>query len=170
MKSIEKFYEFILGFFAFLACLTLIAMMLATVVKVAMRVFFNYGIHGIDQISGTMMVYITFLGAAWVLRKDGHVTVDILMTIVSVPIRRVMLIVSSILSAVVCLIMAYYGYQAVVRSIQRGIMVAAELEIPRAVNLAVIPLGCFLLGIEFILRAMRFIRNDNIQPVKPAEH
>jgi C4-dicarboxylate transporter DctQ subunit len=170
MKTIEKIYDFILSFFAFLACLTLIAMMLATVIKVAMRVFFNYGLHGIDQISGIMMVYITFLGAAWVLRKDGHVTVDILMTIVSPPVRRMMLIISSILSAIVCLIIAYYGYYAVIRSVQRGIMVAAELEIPRAINLAVIPLGCFLLGVEFILRTLRFIRADNIQPSKPAEH
>ncbi|MFK4825439.1 TRAP transporter small permease [Paenochrobactrum sp. BZR 588] len=170
MKTIEKFYDFILNLFAFLACLTLIAMMLATVIKVAMRVFFNYGIHGIDQISGIMMVYITFLGAAWVLRKDGHVTVDILMTIVSPPVRRAMLIISSIISAIVCLIMAYYGYHAIIRSIQRGIMVAAELEIPRAINLAVIPVGCFLLGVEFILRTLRFIRADNIQPSKPAEH
>ncbi|MGU3576158.1 TRAP transporter small permease [Brucellaceae bacterium C25G] len=170
MKTIEKLYDFILSFFAFIACLTLIAMMLATVIKVGMRVFFNYGIHGIDQISGIMMVYITFLGAAWVLRKDGHVTVDILMTIVSPPTRRIMLVVSSIISAVVCLLMAYYGYQAIVRSIQRGIMVASELEIPRAINLAVIPVGCFLLGVEFILRTLRFIRADKIQTPKSAEH
>ncbi|WP_343314424.1 TRAP transporter small permease [Brucella sp. BE17] len=170
MKQIEKIYDFILNFFAFLACLTLIAMMLATVIKVGMRVFFNYGIHGIDQISGIMMVYITFLGAAWVLRKDGHVTVDIVTTIVSGPVRRYMLIIASILSAIVCLIMAYYGYHSVVRSVQRGIMVAAELEIPRAINLAVIPVGCFLLFVEFALRALRFIRADHIQPTKPAEH
>lgn len=170
MKTIEKLYDFILSFFAFLGCLTLIAMMLATVIKVVMRVVFNYGIHGIDQISGIMMVYMTFLGAAWVLRKDGHVTVDILMTIVSAPVRRYMLIISSILSAIVCLVMAYYGYHAIIRSVQRGIMVAAELEIPRAINLVVIPIGCFLLGVEFILRTLRFIRSNNIQPSKPAEH
>lgn len=170
MKTVEKLYEAILNFFAFLGSLTLIAMMLATVIKVAMRVFFNYGIHGIDQISGIMMVYITFLGAAWVLRKDGHVTVDILMTIVSAPVRRTMLVVSSILSAIVCLIMAYYGYHAIIRSVQRGIMVASELEIPRAINLAVIPVGCFLLGIEFILRALRFFRANAIQSSQSGEH
>ncbi len=170
MKKIEKIYDFILNFFAFLACLTLIAMMLATVLKVGMRVFFNHGIHGIDQISGIMMVYLTFLGAAWVLRKDGHVTVDIVTTIVSAPVRRYMLITASILSAIVCLIMAYYGYHSVVRSVQRGIMVAAELEIPRAINLAVIPVGCSLLCVEFVLRTLRFIRADHIQAPKPAEH
>lgn len=159
MKTIERLFDGLLNLFAFLACLLLILLMLATVTKVGMRVFFGHGIHGIDQISGSMMVYITFLGAAWVLRKDGHVTVDIILTIIPKNAERIMQIISSLIGGAVCLIMAYYGYHAVMISIKRGIMVAAELEIPRAYNLVVIPIGCLLLGLEFIRRALRFYRS-----------
>ncbi|MGV6875710.1 TRAP transporter small permease [Pseudochelatococcus sp. B33] len=127
-----------------------------TVIKVVLRSIFNYGILGVDQISGTMMVYLTFLGAAWVLRNEGHVSVDLLTSAVPARVERGLHVVASIVAAAVCFTMTYFSFVTVRLSLQRGVMVAAELEIPRAINLAVIPLGCALLGIEFIRRARRY--------------
>jgi TRAP-type C4-dicarboxylate transport system permease small subunit len=135
-------------------------MMLATVAKVALRVVANHGILGIDQLSGTMMVYITFLGAAWVLRNDGHVTVDIFIDTLPARVRRMVQVVGSLVGAAACLSIAWFATHAVIVSIQRGVLIAAEIEMPRAVNLVVIPLGCFLLGIEFVRRALRFHRGE----------
>lgn len=152
--------DILLGAFGAVAAVLLIVMMLATVLRVVLRAFFNYGILGVDQISGILMVYIAFLGAAWVLRRDGHVTVDIFLTVLSPRARRVLEIVGSMIGAAACLMISYYSFLAVRQSLQRGILVAAELEIPRAVNLVVIPIGCFLLGIEFVRRAARLYRGE----------
>jgi TRAP-type C4-dicarboxylate transport system permease small subunit len=103
-----------------------------------------------------MMVYMTFLGAAWVLRSESHVMVDLLISSVGPKTQRILNILASIIGAIVCFAMTYYASKAIGLSIRRGVMVAAELEIPRAVNLFAIPIGCALLGIEFLRRARRF--------------
>lgn len=160
MKALGRLFDFILNAFAVVSGVILVTMMLATVVKIGMRLFLNHGILGIDQISGVMMVYMTFLGAAWVLRNDGHVTVDIVTGAMPPGPRRVVNIIGSLVGAFACLLVAYFSSQTVAISLARGVMVAAELEIPRAINLVVIPVGTFLLGIEFIRRAARFYRGD----------
>ncbi|RUM96195.1 TRAP transporter small permease [Pseudaminobacter arsenicus] len=162
MSKLERSFDFILNLFAGIAAVLLVVMMLATVLKVVLRALFNHGILGIDQISGTMMVYITFLGAAWVLRRDGHVSVDILTANLRPQAQRMVMFVSSLIGAAVCFVLTWFGTTAVLLSLQRGIVVAAELEIPRAVNLWVIPLGCLLLGFEFLRRAVRFRRGDAV--------
>lgn len=162
MSKLERSFDFILDFFSAIAGILLVVMMLATVLKVVLRAMFNHGILGIDQISGTMMVYVTFLGAAWVLRRDGHVTVDIVTANISPQAQRVVMFVSSLIGAAVCFVLTWFGTKAVLLSLQRGVVVAAELEIPRAVNLWVIPLGCLLLGIEFLRRAIRFRRGEAV--------
>jgi C4-dicarboxylate transporter DctQ subunit len=139
---------------AVLAAVLLIATMLATTVKV----FFRYGLHtsliGVDQISGTLLLYIGLLGAAWVLRRDEHVIVDLLLGRVGERGRRVLLVVSSLIGAVVCLFVALFGTLEVINSIEQGIRIPAEIEMPRAVNLVVIPIGFLLLGIQFLRRAL----------------
>ena len=167
MHRLERAFDHLLNFCGLLASLLLLGMMLATVLKVTMRVAVNHGILGIDQISGTMMVYVTFLGAAWVLRSDGHVSVDILTSNLRPALYRKVMIVSSLVGAAVSLGVTYFGALAVKLSLQRGIMVAAELEIPRTINLVIIPLGCFLLGIEFLRRAIRFYRGEIAAPALP---
>ncbi|MBS3650567.1 TRAP transporter small permease subunit [Pseudaminobacter sp. 19-2017] len=167
MKSIGRLLDRLLDAGAILAGVILVAMMLATVVKVALRAFFNHGILGIDQISGTMMVYLTFFGAAWVLRQDGHVSVDIVTSNLRPASRRLVMTTSSLLGAAICFVLTWFGTKGVMLSLHRGIVVAAELEIPRAVNLWVIPLGCFLLGIEFLRRAARFWQGEAVQSDTP---
>jgi TRAP-type C4-dicarboxylate transport system permease small subunit len=155
MRTFGKIFDRLEDVMAATAACLLLTIMLATVVKVIGRALFNHGIMGIDQLSGTMMVYVAFLGAAWVLRNEGHITIDILTSNLSERDQRVMGVVSSIVGAVACLVIAYFAVIATGLSIKRGVMVAAELEIPRAINLWVIPFGCAVLGIEFIRRALR---------------
>lgn len=155
MRLFGKLFDLLEDVMAATAACLLLAIMLATVVKVVGRALFNHGILGIDQISGTMMVYVTFLGAAWVLRNEGHITIDILTSNLSDEGRRKLGIFSSIVGAIACFAITYFASVATSLSIQRGVMVAAELEIPRALNLWVIPFGCAVMGIEFIRRANR---------------
>jgi len=145
---------------AFLAASLLIAVMLATTIKVIFRYGLREGLIGVDQISGTMLLYIAFLGAAWVLRREEHVTLDIVLNSVRPTLRRRMLIASSMLGGLICLTLALAGTVEVISSLQRGIKIPSELEMPRAVNLVVIPLGCFFLGLQFLRRAWLFTQNE----------
>lgn len=155
MTTLGRLFDRLLDATAVLASIILMVMMFATVGKIALRAIFNIGILGVDQISGIMMVYMTFLGAAWVLRSDGHVMVDLLTGSVGSAAQRRLNVLASLIGSAVCVAMTYYSIHAIALSIRRGVVVAAELEIPRSIGLMAIPIGCALLGIEFLRRARR---------------
>jgi TRAP-type C4-dicarboxylate transport system permease small subunit len=159
-----RIFDVVINTGALLAASLLVATMLATTIKV----FFRYGLHasliGVDQLSGTMLLYIAFLGAAWVLRRDEHVTIDLLLGQVSARARRMLLLASALIGAAVCLALAAFGALEVVSSLQRGIRIPAEIEMPRAVNLVVIPIGFLLLGLQFLRRALHLRKHDAPPP------
>ena len=149
---------------AILAAVLMIAVMLTTTVKVVFRYGLREGLIGIDQISGTMLLYITFLGAAWVLRREEHVTLDLVVGRIAPEVRRHMLVWGSVAAALVCLAVTGFGTFETVTSWQRGIRIPAELEMPRAINLVAIPVGCLFLGLQFLRRAWRHWRRAATAP------
>lgn len=151
--TVARVFDRVLDLGAALAAVLLLAVMLATAIKVIFRYVLHEGLVGVDQISGTLLLYITFLGAAWVLRREEHVTIDLLTGGLSPKVRRHLHTITSIAGAFVCLALTVYGTIETVGSWQAGIRVAAELEIPRAINLAVIPLGSLCLFLQFVRRA-----------------
>ena len=154
-KKITRIFDWLLDAGAALSGALLVAVMLLTSVKVFFRYGLREGLLGVDQISGTLLVYIAFLGAAWVLRREEHVTIDLLVTRLGAATRRRLTCFNSAIGALICLVVAYYGTVEAVTSWQRGILIPAEIEIPRVINLGVIPLGCFLLSLQFMRRARR---------------
>ena len=161
-----RVFDLIVDGGAILAAILMVAVMLTTTIKVVFRYGLREGLIGIDQISGTMLLYITFLGAAWVLRREEHVTLDLLVGRIGPEIRRQLLIWGSLAGAVVCLAISGFGTFETISSWQRGIRIPAELEIPRAINLVVIPIGCLFLGLQFARRAWRHWRR--MAPAPPA--
>ncbi len=148
-------FDMIVNAGAVIAACLLLAVMLMTTVKVIFRYGLREGLIGVDQISGTSLLYIAFLGAAWVLRREEHVTIDLLVGVLKPPGRMRLHVLSSLLGAAICLFLVVFGTLEVITSLQKGIRIPAEIEIPRAVNLVVIPLGSLLLGLQFIRRAWR---------------
>jgi C4-dicarboxylate transporter, DctQ subunit len=151
--AVARVFDRVLDLGAALAAALLLAVMLATTIKVIFRYVLHEGLIGIDQISGTLLLYITFLGAAWVLRREEHVTIDLLVTGRSPKVRRHLHVISSVMGALVCLVLTVAGTLEVIGSWQKGILVPAELEIPRAINLLAIPLGSLCLCLQFVRRA-----------------
>lgn len=154
LPQLTRFFDFLLMAGGALAGLLMIVIMAMVCTKVFMRYVLGIGWLGVDQISGSLLLYITFLGAAWVLSREEHVTIDFLFGQLSAPRQRQMTVVTSTICALVCMLVFAYGVNEVIYSWNRGFLVAAELEIPRAANLAIIPVGCLLLWIQFIRRAL----------------
>ncbi len=58
-----RLFDLVVDAGAVIAAVLLVAVMLATTIKVVFRYGLREGLIGVDQISGTMLLYITFLGA-----------------------------------------------------------------------------------------------------------
>ncbi len=168
-EKIIRVFDSLLDAGAALSGALLVAVMLLTSVKVFFRYGLREGLLGVDQISGTLLVYIAFLGAAWVLRREEHVTIDLLVTRLRPGHRRWLTCANSVLGALICLVVTVYGALEAVTSWQRGILIPAEIEIPRVINLGVIPLGAFLLSLQFMRRARRALDNEASEPADSRE-
>ena len=62
---------------AWSAAVAILFMMFAISYAVMMRYVWNKPVPWIVEISSYLMLYITFLGTAWLQRKGGHVEVDL---------------------------------------------------------------------------------------------
>ena len=162
-----RVFDRIIDVGAVLAATLLIAIMLATTIKI----FFRYGLRqsliGMDQISGMLLLYVAFLGAAWVLRRDEHVTIDLLLAHVGRRTRWYLMVACSLIGVAVCLVVTVFGAVEVISSLQRGIRIPAEIEMPRAVNLWVIPIGFLFLTLQFVRRAVDSIKGHEAPPPPP---
>jgi len=71
-------FDFILNTLAGIAGFLIVFATLSVGISVVMRYFFNSPVSWVTEICEYILLYITFLVAAWVLRKEGHVKMDLI--------------------------------------------------------------------------------------------
>jgi C4-dicarboxylate transporter DctQ subunit len=57
-----------------------------------------------------------------------------------------------------------FGTLEVIDSIRTGVRIPAEIEMPRAVNLIVIPIGFLLLALQFLRQAVDLLKGAEAPP------
>jgi TRAP-type C4-dicarboxylate transport system permease small subunit len=155
MKTLEylgKLFDVITDALAFIAGVILILIMISVSLDVVMRYFLKAPMLWVDELSEYGLLYITFMGTAWLLKQEGHVAVDLIDNVVSLKGRKRLTIFSSVVGMFVCAVVTYFGVEVTWSLFARGIYNPTMLEIPRGVLVAVIPLGTFLLCVQFVRR------------------
>lgn len=152
MKLLNAIFDRTVNVLGFLAAALIAAVMLAVTLEIGLRYFVQHSMIWIIEATQYGLVFITFLGAAWVLKRDKHISIDILLNQLSQRARDVVNIITSILGAIVCLIITAYGVMVSWDYMQMGYLYYGSLPIPAYLLAAVIPLGGFLLFIQFLKR------------------
>ncbi len=151
-KSVATFFDSVINLCASLSGFLLVFTTLSVCLEVVMRYFINRPLTWVDEITEYILLYITFLGTAWVLKRDEHVVFDVLLTRVGEKSRAVLGFISSILCIPVCLVLIWYGSQVAWDHYQRGVYNPTLLEFPKGLVIAIIPLGSLLLLVQFLRR------------------
>jgi C4-dicarboxylate transporter DctQ subunit len=122
-----------------------------------MRNLFNRPLMWTVETAEYAMLFITFLGAAWLLREEGHVKIDILVVVLK---SRSQSLLNSItylfFGVIVCAVLVYYGTWSTWLHYQKGSYTFTALELLKWPFLAIIPLGSFFVLIQFIRSAYRY--------------
>ncbi|MFC2013991.1 TRAP transporter small permease subunit [Chloroflexota bacterium] len=149
----------IINICVFLAGAVFIYLMLSVFTEaVILRYFLGITTDWIREMATYTLVFITFLGTAWVLRNEGHVRMDLLVDRLK-PKRQAMLnMITTALSAIACFIVTWYGMRIWWDDFQSGYYVPTPLETPYWYLIFVIPLGCLLLSIQLVRRFVGFLR------------
>ena len=133
--------------------LLIAGMMLLVVAKVVMRYFFNSPIVWVIDITEYAMLFITFLGIAWLLKKEGHVIMDLLLDRLNQKGRHLATAITSFVAAIICFIITWYGVVVGLDWYNINYFYQGALDIPAFYLEAVIPVGMLLVTIQFLRRA-----------------
>ena len=151
-----RIIDLILVVFAWFSGVLMIFSLVSVCIDVIMRYFFNSPSGWILQISEYILLYIPFLSAAYVLKEEGHIKVDIILNYLSKKNEAIFNTVTSILGAIVLFILTYYGMIVTYDFYLRKVPTLKYLKIPEFLVIIVIPVGCFLFALQFIRRANKY--------------
>ncbi|WP_158232465.1 TRAP transporter small permease [Sporosarcina sp. P13] len=150
LLRINKLLDSIINFMATLGRIVIIVISLLIIVDIVSLKFFSYQFSWILEVSEYLLVLLTFLGVAWLLREDGHIKLDLLLNRLSEKNRTRMEIVNSCIGAIISLIITVYGFLTTWNLHLRDIKTETILEIPRSLLIIVIPIGFLFVFIQFI--------------------
>jgi len=156
--------------FVWFSGLLMIFSLVSVCIDVVMRYFFNSPSGWILQISEYILLYIPFLSAAYVLKEDGHIKVDIILNCLSKKTKAILNTVTSILGALILFILTYYGVIVTYDFYIRKVPTLKYLKIPEFLVIIVIPIGCFMFALQFIRRANKYYQKYRNETEKPANH
>jgi C4-dicarboxylate transporter, DctQ subunit len=141
--------------------------------QVVLRHFFNGGIIWADPLSRRLVLWVGLLGAILTTGEGKHFRIELLDRSLSPRMRRLIGIISSGISAVICIAMVFASLSYVeLVSIERD---AGLGSLPMALVVAVIPCAYFLLAIQFSIRAVMHTeepscRNDTLPAAEATSH
>lgn len=101
-----------------------------------------------EELARYLMVWLTMLGSAAVLRGGGHIAVSTLIDALSAPARRVALAVRDALLVCACGILGWWGLGF---ARLNGTQESAAMEIPMSIPYASLPVGAALIVVLVLL-------------------
>jgi C4-dicarboxylate transporter DctQ subunit len=102
------------------------------------------------QFNEYSLLWMTFLGSAWVLSRRKHVAVDLITSRLGPSRRRIADVVHSLLGIGVCGLLCWYSALITLNLFQRGVTDVQAVDIPKSLVLMVIPAGFLVLTAQFL--------------------
>ena len=155
-KLANGIFDKIIEISALLGAVILAGITLLVGSDVFMRYFLNRPIENVFEITEHSLVFITFLVAPWVLKKGQHVKMDGILNQFNEKNRSLISSITSILGAIICLILFIYGFQGTWDYFDRDLVFPGGMRIKQYPILSIIVVSYLMLFIQFIRRSNEF--------------
>ncbi|WP_170523474.1 MULTISPECIES: TRAP transporter small permease [unclassified Ruegeria] len=145
----KRIYDGVLFGMAIIAGLLLVWLMLSVITSVLMR---NAGLQPFAWLFTSAeygLLYMTMLGAPWLVREKGHVHIELVTAALPVGLRRIVSRTVAGACVLVCLILAWQGADLVLTNIERGDYDTRAYYFPRWMLTIAFPLSFGMMVIEF---------------------
>lgn len=163
-KSALRVFDHILSIGAVSAGALLVFIMLAISLDVILRYSINQPLEWAVEISQYTLVVMTFLGAAWVLKRNKHVVMDQLIMRLSPKAQAALNAFTSILSAMACCVVVWYGTKVALEQFKTGDSYYSTLEAPKWPITAIVAAGFLLLFFQFLRMTREFLAQLKSSP------
>jgi len=148
-KTFWKIYDVVIDGFAVLAGILLLLVTLFVSYSVTLRYLHLKPPIWILQYTEYALLWITFLGAAWLLKHDGHIRIDTIVNRLGPRSYMIFQIVVTVLGLVVCLVIVWFGTRKALDLYDRGIMDVKGVTVPKYPFFIIIPIGGLMLFLQF---------------------
>ena len=142
-----------------ITAIALAALMFIIAYEVFGRHFLNQTTEWLIPVAQFVLLYVIFSSAAWVLSREGHVRMDLLLLRLQPRGKAVLNTTTSIIAAIMCLFLVWGGIGLVIDQWGVGYAKSELLNIPSAPFIAILPTSFFLLFIQFLRRSYSSLRS-----------
>jgi TRAP-type C4-dicarboxylate transport system permease small subunit len=149
MRILIKIYDRLLSLMALIAAGTLVWLMVSVVTSVAMR---NIGIQPFAWLftsSEYGLLYMTMLGAPWLVREKGHVHIELVTAALPPNLRRIVSRTVAAACVLVSLILAWYGLELFLTNVERNDFDVRAYFYPRWMLTITFPIAFSFMAVEF---------------------
>jgi C4-dicarboxylate transporter, DctQ subunit len=157
-RRLDAFIKALNTLMAVAAAVMIIFMMFAICYAVLARFCWNEPVPWVVEVSSYLMLYITFLGMAWLQGKNGHVRIDLFTSRLGTTTTALLDVFTSLGGVAIGLVLTWKGAAITIDYFHRDVTVIGILNTPQYLLMGIIPLGGALLLIEFILQTLGSFR------------
>jgi len=156
-SKIALIFDRVLNILAFAAGTILILAMLSVIIGVVARYCFERPQIWVIECTEYSLLFVTFLGTAWLLREEGHIKVESVLARLNPKTQRIINIVTSATCAIIFFIITLYGVKTTWTYVKLNYHLPTILAPPQYIIIAIIPLGSSLLLIQFLRRTYKYL-------------
>ena len=149
MKYLVKGYDAVVFGMAALAAFLMAAMMVVICVDVLLRNLGYQSSAHFFTFTEYALLMVPCMGAPWLVREKGHIYVEILLMSMSARARALMTTAIGLVCIALCLVLAWYGFDITWQNFVQSEKDVRSLDMPRWMVVMWIPVGFFLMAVEF---------------------
>jgi len=153
IHRLHGFYDHLVDYAASISGIIMGLITVLVCTDVVMRYFFSKPIQGSLESSEYGLLFMTLLAAAWLVRKDKHVRMELVLHRFKPATQAYINGITSILCVLICAVITYYGILVVIDRYQTGHRLTTTLEPLSYPLMSIIPLCFLLLLIQFLIAA-----------------
>lgn len=142
----------------FIGSIMMAGLMIIVCIDLTLRYFFNSPLLWGTEVTEILLLYITFLGMAWVFKEDGHVVIDVFTGKAVGRKKKILNGISYFLVGIVSAVLIYYGFYTTYDHYIRGVYNPSIIETPIALIIIVIPVGSIPLFLEVLIKTRKLFK------------
>jgi TRAP-type C4-dicarboxylate transport system permease small subunit len=119
-------------------------------IAVIMRYYFKVSVAWSTEIEEYMLYLAVLLAAPWIMRKDAHVRVDVLLNKAKDSTKRVLQLIGNTVGLLICSGLFCFGLLATYENFIRGTKIIKVMPIPKYLPLLIVPIMGFVLFFIFL--------------------
>lgn len=147
--NIKSIFDFLINAMATVGRLMLVVIIALIMIDIISLSFLDYSLSWVFELTEYLLLFITFLGAAFVLRRDEHIKLDAVLNLLNTKQRTLLEVIHSCIGLITSLVITIFGFAITLEFIESNVTTEGVLAIPRYLIVAIIPISFTFVTIQF---------------------